>query len=317
MKQTLLRKLLEQSGVGDLAMCLYAVTPFDDPDPRPLFFYHMEKGGGIAVHSCIRTAFAMAQALTGQPHSYLRFHADDDLTAEQLAEFYAKPLNACAFVGKVGLQTFGMHENFNRRWRLMTILRDPFDRLVSHYFYLLRRQLRAGPASESDFVDYAKDWRNHCYHLRMLCRDTDADRSLESIRDEAMENLASFDFVGTLDQIEDMLLNVWSVYRFLPVLTQQIHANPHKTSQFEHLRDDIYELNRMDKELVDKFSASPRAPVIAQPETDNNLSVPSHLGVIVDHQGEANFSGSSKAIEAGQFFQRLDQRPASLNAFLE
>jgi len=173
-----------------------------------------------------------------------------------------------------------------------------------------------GPASEADFIDYVSDWRNRCYHLRMLCRGTDADRSLESIRDEALETLDTFDFVGTLDQLEGMLLNVWSVYGLFPVLTQKIHANPHKTNQFEHLRDDIYELNRLDKELVDSIAANPRAPVIATPEKNSNLNLAPYIGIIVDHQGEASFSGESKAIPTDAFFQRLHQQPSSLNAFL-
>lgn len=253
--------------MDDLAVCLYPLAAKDAYDDRPLFFYHLEKNGGMGVHMALLAAHHMTRLTAGGDGIYVRFHASDDAAGDHITTIRENPIQSVAYVGKVGIRTYGLHQEFDHPWRLMTLLRDPVDRLVSFYYYQIRRGARPGPASADGFMAFASEPVNLNYQCKMLSAlGTDAECDDKDAHDEALANLAGFDWVGRTRDMEEILLGVWSTYGFCPFLSQRLHRNPHKKDTFEHLHDDVRELNRFDMDLFERVSKNPQNPVDVKTE---------------------------------------------------
>ena len=132
-----------------------------------------------------------------------------------------------------------------------------------------------------EFINEPANRYNQCKMLSKLgageCDGKDA-------YDEALANLEGFDWVGKTDDMEEILLGVWSTYGFYPFLSQRIHQNPHKKDTFEHLRDDVYEINRYDMDLFEHVSDNPKNLFKVEPEKESKLTLAPTFALLTDSE---------------------------------
>jgi glycosyltransferase involved in cell wall biosynthesis len=96
--------------------------------PR-LIFLHITKTAGTTLRGVLK----------GQYGSNAIFTVDGEAPRQSLDEFASlEPARRDALRAFVGHMTFGLHEALPQPTMYVTLLRDPLERIVSHYYYVLR-----------------------------------------------------------------------------------------------------------------------------------------------------------------------------------
>ena len=194
MVDTVLRAVLEDCGIADMALCLYDLSAESPPDPRPLFVYHIAKAGGMSVHLALKSSLSLGRYAGDASQGYVRFQAHDvDLGQQAIRR---PTVRAVTFEGAPEQATFGVHRAAGRDWRLMTVLRDPFDRVLSNYFHDIRRGHRAGPAGPDDFMAFARRSDLRDFQCKALSAVGAEPCDGEAAHDEALRNLETGVFVA-------------------------------------------------------------------------------------------------------------------------
>jgi hypothetical protein len=98
-------------------------------DDRALLFLHIPKAGGTTLHSVIERQFDPA----------VTFSINGMTPAQSIKEFIALGEAERAKVRLVkGHMPFGLHRHLSVPCDYITMLRDPVDRVVSHYYFVRR-----------------------------------------------------------------------------------------------------------------------------------------------------------------------------------
>jgi hypothetical protein len=94
--------------------------------PRPLIFLHIPKAGGSSLQDYILSHYPGGK--------FYRFTGD----TQQWNEFPNLPeARRASFDALVGHVHFGLHRHLPEPATYLTMLRDPVDRMVSHFYYVL------------------------------------------------------------------------------------------------------------------------------------------------------------------------------------
>jgi hypothetical protein len=122
----------------------------DVNEERALLFLHIPKAGGTTLHSVIERQFAPAVtfSITGMTPS------------QSIREFIELPAERRAKIRLLkGHMPYGLHEYLSVPSTYITMLRDPVDRVVSHYYFVRRspgvghhREVESGRMTLDDFV---------------------------------------------------------------------------------------------------------------------------------------------------------------------
>jgi hypothetical protein len=149
----------------------------------------------------------------------------------------------------------------------MTFLREPVDRVLSHYYRHIHRQdpsragvqkQRPGARVKADSIEQAlvdmslPQLNNLC--TRFLCGRDPFDDLPDSAVDEAKENLRAFEFVGIQERFEESLVLLQRMFGLgaLPYVDRHVSnegARPGVDEISDEQRALIEEHNRLDAEL--------------------------------------------------------------------
>jgi hypothetical protein len=225
--------------------------------PRPeLLFVHVPKTAGSTL----------LQALEHQYGSVARLYGPDHPGAIDPEDFVAlSPAARRAFGAVVGHVPVELDLRLPRRDRRITLLRDPVDRVVSHFAYASTMPHLAAdhgldvPGHDLEwFVTSAPSERLvQNAHVRLLGGDGHSpppvatDESLARAR----ENLESrFDAFGFSERFDEALALFGEVLGWAPVSVQPVNVNPDRPATSEipaRTRALIEEHNRLDLELYE------------------------------------------------------------------
>jgi len=223
--------------------------------PAPLIFVHIPKAAGSTLQEILVAQYRGARGF--------RFTGD----ADRLAAFRALPQHERdAFDLLQGHVHFGLHEQLTRPATYITMLRDPVDRVVSHYHFVLANPdhyLYAQIAGRGlSLYDYAVIRGSHELdndQVRWLCAadhfDVAVGRVSRAMVDQAKWNLANaFEVVGLMERFEDSVRCLAAAFGWSIAVPERRNANRHRPLIQEipqETRDAIRRINRYDVELYE------------------------------------------------------------------
>lgn len=207
---------------------------------RLFFFSHLQKAGGTTVEAVMRRNLGVRHMLVNPPRGwvYRPEHLATDLainpTAISLASHWLRP-----FVD------FGEHE---RHITWYTVLRDPLDRVASHYQHHVEKMGVSRP-----FLTWIRNPNQQNWMTRLFAGEVNLARAKEILA-------TRYAFIGLLERFdESLVLMRWALD--LPGL-QLGYGRPRNTAVsssrrdairqlLEENRDQVKDLNRLDVELFD------------------------------------------------------------------
>jgi uncharacterized protein (UPF0262 family) len=227
----------------------------------PVVFLHIMKTGGVTLDEILFREYP--KEVTHQIRAPLR---------ESVAAFERLPEEARARVQLLtGHVYYGIHEYLPRPSTYTTLLRDPLDRVVSHYFWVCRNQGHtlheavAGKMSLTDFVTSGLSNQPDNGMVRVL-----AGRSFQEVPfggthaemlEAALEHIASrFTVVGTTERFDESLVLMHDAlgWRRLPryVRRNVTAQRPHAESLTDQERSTIEGMNQLDRVLYSEATHS-------------------------------------------------------------
>jgi len=115
----------------------------------PYFYYHIPKTGGVTITSSVDWGFKVLKAFcSGESRQRLSLVLCGRINNRSILQT-ADGSVSTEFIFMASHLPFGVHMKFCQNFRLITVLREPWSRARSNYFY---KKMRASePASKAEF----------------------------------------------------------------------------------------------------------------------------------------------------------------------
>ena len=248
-----------------------------------LIFLHVAKTGGLTLGGILNRQFAPEQILTadfGATESALGLWSDAPFGA-RFASLSPEQQSNTAYLA--GHFMFGVHRRFAKPARYITMLRNPVDRVVSSYYYLLSRPeipvhdtIVRNNLSLVDYIESGVGLDPHNYQTRVLAGLPEYDATWAetgsrvhvdaSALETAKRNLVEhFALAGTTERFDDFLLALkvqhgWPLERLLYTKENETQSRPSLRDLPPAVIARIEEANQLDMALYqfvsERFSAA-------------------------------------------------------------
>lgn len=228
--------------------------------PSPLIFVHIPKAAGSTLQEILVSRFQGVRGyrFTGDAD---RLHAFKSLSQEDRDSFDLLQ----------GHVHFGLHECLSRPATYITMLRDPVDRIVSHYHFVmanpqhyLHNQIAGRGLTLHEYAVTRASHELDNDQVRWLCArdhfDVPVGKVSREMVEEAKWNLANaFSVVGLMERFNESLACLSAAFGW-PALSTPVRRNTNKHRPAldqvpAETLDAIRRLNRYDIELYDFASA--------------------------------------------------------------
>jgi hypothetical protein len=243
---------LNDGSARPLARVRQALAPVRSRAPRRLFwrpgaaplvaFVHVPKTAGATVTSMLMSAYSRQEVRNAG--NYLRH---PETTPAKIAR--TRWRGARVAVGHIPYGLF--RRNLPRDTRYMTFLRDPIDRVPSHYYAHIERKSVASSSLEEALESGMPEVNNLA--TRFLCGDPSPLGDLDaSALDGAKANLREFAFVGMQERFEESIALLQRALDLGPVPYLNVHVGTGRPAEEEvsdELRALIFDRNQLDAEL--------------------------------------------------------------------
>ncbi len=218
-----------------------------------VIFLHIPKTAGTTLH------LIMAQ----QYDPWVVYHFANNRPSKAIHDFRALPQTRQeGMTALYGHVPFGLHEHLDRPCKYITILRDPVERIISNYYFVLRRErhfahqgVRDGQMSLKDFVTSNIVPRMDNTMTRMLAgaRRIPFGECPPELLEEAQANLRDhFALVGLTERFDETLMLLRSMLGWPEPYYARFNVTPNRPRQAEIPADTlsaIEEINHLDVEL--------------------------------------------------------------------
>jgi len=224
-------------------------------DSEPLLaFVHIPKTAGATVTSMLAAAYSKPEV-----HKAGNYMRGPDKTTRKVANWHRK--GGRVSIGHVPYVVF--REQLPPDTRYMTFLREPVDRVLSHYHRHIRRDpSRAGRVSKPGGRPKADSLEQALVEMRLpqlnnlatrfLSGVPEAARLSDGALEEAKANLRGFAFVGIQERFEESIVLLQRILGLGPIPYVDRHVSSDRPA-VEEIPDEqralIAECNRLDAEL--------------------------------------------------------------------
>ena len=180
-------------------------------DRETLIFLHIPKTAGTTLNRIIEWQYSPFEIFTIDPY---RIRATPE-RLERLPEERRRRLRVVR-----GHMLYGVHKSLPQPATYVTMLRDPVARVLSAYYFVLRRPLnplhRKVKRQRLGVEDYVRLFpERHNLQCRLIAGVKDTAIADERLLDTAKENLTkSFSVVGISEQFEESLMLIATTFNW-------------------------------------------------------------------------------------------------------
>ena len=181
---------------------------------HPVVFHHVPKCGGTSVGRALRQRYLLSQATVTPEASFRAFEAFTgrsdreqmlvdvlDLREQMLLYLMFEEVRCVSLHVRFSIKAY---ELFSSQYKFITILRDPVERFISHYYWSYGKP-GAHARIEDDlpaFLETDRARRMGAMYVEFFCGlPKDADIRSDKAIAAAIANLERFDVVGRLDDL--------------------------------------------------------------------------------------------------------------------
>lgn len=201
---------------------------------------HIPKTGGTTMKNIIKDQYESREVW---------FHMEKDMLPK-MDEKIKKQALKC--VG--GHCWFGLHQHFNKPYTYFTMLRDPIDRVVSEYYYILERpNHKAYPEVRTmDLMDFIQEFplKSSNQHTRRISgniKSPDLEAAIENIKND-------FAVVGLSEMFEESLFLMKQAFGWNDITYQKVNVTKTRPSIGQLPKNVVAELeirNELDLKLYE------------------------------------------------------------------
>lgn len=186
-------------------------------------FHHVPKCGGTSVGRALRMRYLTSQATVKPEPSFRAFKAFSGRTdtEQMLIDVINLRKQMMLYLLYDDVRCVSLHVPFSRAayrefhqtYKFITILREPVARFISHYNWSSGRPGSHGYIEESfdEFLTSERAWRMGAEYVEMFADlPTSADIRTSEAVNMAISNLAAFDVIGRLDDLEGFAKDIHS-----------------------------------------------------------------------------------------------------------
>ncbi|RFU64583.1 sulfotransferase family 2 domain-containing protein [Bacillus sp. V59.32b] len=209
-------------------------------DEKLLIYMHIPKTGGTTMKNIIQKQYDPREVW---------FHMEKDMLPKLEQKLKKKDLKC---VG--GHCWYGLHQHFHKPYTYFTMLRDPIDRVVSEYYYILERpHHKAYPAVVTmDLMDFIQEFplKSSNQHTRRISGNIKSP-NLEA----AKENIKNdFAIVGLSEMFDESLFLMKKAFGWDDITYQKVNVTKKRPSIEKLPKNVVAELeirNELDLKLYD------------------------------------------------------------------
>jgi len=222
-------------------------------------FHHVPKCGGTSVARALRLKYLLSQRTIKVESSFRAFSdftSRDDVDQlmidvldlrEQMLLYWLHEDVRCVSAHVRFSQV--AYENFHEKYKFITVLRDPVERFISHFFWISGRPHEHPYMSEDfeSFLSTPRARRMGAKYVEYYCGlPKTCDLTSAKSIDAALANLDRFDIVGRLDRLSDFEQKVEDTLGFRLKIG---HENKMQTQQVAKRKNLSPELRKRAEEL--------------------------------------------------------------------
>ncbi len=281
---------------------LYRSQPSETVKVKPVLFYHLPKCGGMTIYALASATWQMICQFKDMPPP--RVDRCDD-------EYAESNLRGVPYTFIAAHLPYGLHNRLSGSPMLMTVLRDPVQRVCSAYGYNCMRKNQK--TDISGLAGFAADQKNTNLMTKLLSGNPETAEVSEWDLTSIIERLSKkFDFVSTTSDIPAICESFLKYFGLPNVLTTRINPTPNQFKpSINGLTQEIRDANKFDNVLFETFSG--RGPILPAGDEKENTQMLHPLTVLLTECGDQNASQFwGTLIQTGRLFTEglIDQQGA-------
>jgi len=283
-----------------------------DYELHHFYIYHLPKTGATTVYSSLRSSFETHfKILQNGIPNYIPPHIEriDDARALEVERF---PLTSALIASH---HPYGFHKKFTQSFKLITVLRDPYRRVLSSYTYDCMR--RGVLPNTEGFIAFFRSEENRNMMTKQLSGLARPNVASSKDLQKAIDHLKQEFFIyGTTQHISKIISTLLKMNKMPNIICDHLNKTEDKyLMDGKEFEQEIRELNAIDQELFAFVEGNPRVDIDLG---DSDLPLPPHQLTVLIKEVENATDGAKaevKVFETDGLFQDVKDGHYPTNLF--